>query len=490
MQVPFEIKKAALQKALGIGAASGAAFAAAGLFDPEEGEAATKADVYKVIRDVNRSTAGYLEGSELKKRFGRFASKDLQSLKQIPDETISDMNVKSVPYLKEMNWGGMYEPATSTVSIPKVIQRPGPSDLLHEAEPNYRPASSFAHEVGHHWQGRQGITPINLMQAENPDVMAAFLPNSVIPEVLGSKSIPSKVKNQVVDIFHSMYSDPDEVAGALQELHYATKTNLSTPGEVLAAVYDLTVTGNWSKVPTAKKYFEKLGKYMLAVPSVAALAVGIDTALQETEQGGVAEAMPIGKMLKAGTPLATKVVKGDVGVGGLSKVMNEARWFTFPAGPYKGETVESVIKSKNAKTFYLQFESGNVGRLDKEEAQLLAKNLGIQRYLDLFEARSPDDAIRHAKKIAATKSTRNALLAESEGGVPAAAEATPIETLEKVHKMGLEIKPYKQVEYKGQIFDLPVQYANLLLAENIVTIPGEKLMLTGSARARAARGQK
>ena len=501
MQVPFEIKKAALQKALGIGAASGAAFAAAGLFDPEEGEAATFSDMRKVVQEVNRATAKDMYNIPWnKKTFGKVASSELRNLKKIPEETLSD--ISSFEAKNNLGDGrrGLYRPVNQKIEVAKdVLTEIGPSKTSpgatdYDVLPNLSPASVVTHEANHHWQYRHNLWPLNITGDDDPYVMAHFLPRSVIPEVLSSKTIPDKMKNKVVDVFHSLMADPKEVGIAIQELSTGTNTRLHTPGELLAAVYDSEVMGKWDKMPTAKKYFGKLGKYMIAVPSVAALAVGIDTALQATGQGSTADAMPK-PLWDAATKSAIKVQSGALGKGGQSGVMGEAWQFTFPAGLYKDKTVDNIVKSKTGKTFYLAFTDKTVGRLDEEEAKLLSQNIGIGRYLDIWDTRSSSDKMFHAKKIAGTKATRNALLAESEGGVPPAAEATPIETLEKVHKMGLNIKPYKQVEYRGQIFDLPTQYANLLLAENVVTTPGLLLTeapkkLSGAERALRAKGLK
>jgi hypothetical protein len=816
MKIPFEIRKDALKKALGVGAAIGGSLGAMDLFDPEEAEAATWADIRKVVQRINSNTASlsFEKGSKTAKRFGQFASQELRNLKDIPEETYKDIDVEKVSHLKNVGWAGVFEINPSQkyqmrsgnpkISIPELINKgPGSVPGTMDVEPNYYAASAMAHEMGHGWQFKHGIYGVNAatVGGDDPFFLASYLPKSVIPEVLNSKSIPSVTKNKVVDIFHRLYQDPDEVTSALQELGYGMHTVLHTPGEVLSAVYDGTVTGKIKDLPLANKYFGKLGKYMLAVPSVAALAVGIDQALQETGMGGEAEAAPRihfapkkinkllplaeaplregtggmregaglytteihnkevqdyykslfksqtatpersvipgfrdtvdkvdkklsvlsglyesknhiktlkrlskgdddifnrrleanitqskqdirsnfiswktaqenvllgegddgseafyhtrlddaigrligykqalkrgveyfpreegiaykhiinttrddadflwrhkilkeqpqiltkidnlmekegllkeryiptkdftgaqfqefladrfgdvkasellhnygiagarylinggkgpgfneilfaphkdalivdiiklgvpitvataavqsayeseaeaspGKLLEAGSKLAQKVVKGDVGVGGLSGVMKEAWKYTFPAGPYKGKTINSVVKSANGKTFYLQFEDDTIGRLDKEEAKLLAQNLGIKRYLNIFDAKDEGSQLRYAKGRAVDKATRNAEILNKTGEVPAAAEATPLESLEKVSKMGLEIHPYKQVEYKGQKFDLPTQYANLLLSEGIVTLPGETILKkSGLDRVRRAKG--
>ena len=501
MQIPFEIRKAAIQKALGIGAIAGSALAASGI-DPEEAEGATKSDmmnaVQSIIQSSKQSLPKYFSHNTPEPnwipQFERRSSYLMDQLNQIPEETLD--SIKSIKTVQNLGMGvrGQYSPVNSEVQIARNVLtdtgRESGRITLPEALPNMDPSSVMAHETGHHWQLTHDVWPINMgggMRAEDPFIMAHFLPNSVIPEVLGSKAIPSSTKNKVVDIFHSMYKDPDEVSIALQELSFATKTQLHTPGEVLAAVYDAEVMDKWKNAPTAHKYFSKLGKYMLAVPSLAALSVGIDSALQATDQGSTAEAMPK-KLLDAAKATSQKVISGAIGKGGESGVIREAWKFTFPAGPYEGKTIDNIVKSKNSKTFYLAFEDGSVGRLDKEEAKLLAQNIGIGRYLDKWEGRSAAEQKQYATGRAVEKAARNKTLLEEGGEVPAAAEATPIETLGKVHKMGLDIKPYKQVEYRGQVFDLPTQYANLLLAEGVVTIPGEPLLSKGAARAARAKG--
>lgn len=235
--------------------------------------------------------------------------------------------------------------------------------------------------------------------------------------------------------------------------------------------------------------------------SIAALGAGAATLGTPDES----EAMPR-PILDASTNTAKKVMTGNwPKTARDSGVMKEAWKYTFPSGPYQGETIDTITRTPSKKVWYLGFKSGNVGRIDQEEAELLAKNLGIHRYMRKFEDAPPIEQkiqatgsavtrAESAKELSKTmadelkKSAAESVMPEDTVQPPpklsgldrvkaaktapeppqAFIPATPIERLTKVHDLGLNIQPYTQVKYKGTIIELPTPYANFLLEKGIV----------------------